>query len=52
MLAIVYSDFFWYAEAAHNVFQKNFCKAPAVISLRALASTHFEKYSTATAAYL
>ena len=32
--------------------QKNFCRAPAVISLSALASTYLEKYSTAIAAYL
>src|SRR6185312_12479766 len=32
--------------------QKNFCRAPAVMSLSALASTHLEKYSTATVAYL
>ena len=40
LFAIVYCDFFGYAKVA------------AVISQTALASIHFEKYSTATAAYL
>jgi hypothetical protein len=37
----------------HTMFcQKNFCRAPAVISRSTLASIHLEKYSTATAAHL
>ena len=37
----------------HTIFcQKNFCRVAAVMSRRGLASIHFEKYSTATAAYL
>jgi hypothetical protein len=37
----------------HIIFyQKNFYRVAAVMSRRALASIHFEKYSTTTATYL
>ena len=52
LLAIVHGNFFRHAEAAYDVLPEKFCKVEAVMSCSALASIHFEKYSTTTAAYL
>jgi hypothetical protein len=52
LLAIVHCDFFGHTEAVYNVLPEKLLQGCSCDITKHLGSIHFEKYSTATAAYL
>ena len=52
MFTVIYGDLPWDPEPADDVLPKEFLIVSEVMLISGLASIHFVKYSTATAAYL